>query len=101
MYKSIVWGKRHRHSLGTERVAVMWQNTAAETPTEAFWRRLANARVKKKNRELHALRCDTNLKLGVRRWHPRHPCFPVYTLFQKNASCTGAHDEPAHCPDLI
>lgn len=55
---------------------VSLQNTAAETPTEAFWRRLANARVKKKNRELHSLRCDTNLKLGVRCWHLGLLCEP-------------------------
>ena len=42
------------------------QATAAETGTVAFWRRLVNARIKKKNRELHSLRCDTSLKLGVR-----------------------------------
>ncbi len=54
----------------------MWrgrQATAAETGTEAFYRRLANARIKKANRETHSLRCDVNLKLGVRRPPARPP----------------------------
>lgn len=53
------------------------QETALETRTEEFLRRMYNGRLKKKNRELHSLRCDLTLKLGV---NATIPAQPSYTL---------------------